>query len=249
MRKKLIAGNWKSNLTPKNAESLAKSITEFSNSNIYDIAVFPPEVFIPLVLNVVKQQVKVGAQNCSQNSEGAFTGETTAAQLASVGVQMVLVGHSERRQLFAETNDVLKLKINQVLNAGLTPVFCCGETLQNRKDKLQNSIVEQQLNESLFHLQNNDFNKVVIAYEPIWAIGTGVVATPNEAEEMHAFIRAKIEKKYSTEIAEKCKIIYGGSVKADNAASLFVCPNIDGALVGGASLNADEFLAIAKSVK
>ncbi|HRN93358.1 MAG TPA: triose-phosphate isomerase [Chitinophagales bacterium] len=249
MRKKLIAGNWKSNLAKSNAIQLAEAILEQGISVDFELVIFPPEIFIDSILEVVKSTVKVGAQNCSQYTEGAFTGETTALQLASAGVQMALAGHSERRHLFAETNEVVKLKIDKVLSAGLTPVFCCGEALETRKANEQNNWVEQQLEESLFHLTQADFSKVIIAYEPIWAIGTGVVATPKEAAEMHEFIRKKIAAKYDAATAESTRILYGGSVKADNAKALFSCPNIDGALVGGASLKANEFLAIANAAK
>lgn len=249
MRKKLIAGNWKSNLKKEEAENLAATIAETKASENYELAVFPPEIFIESILKICSGKIAVGAQNCSSYSEGAFTGETTANQLKSAGTQLILAGHSERRQLFGESNEVVKAKINQIVETGLTAIFCCGETLAIRQANNQNNLVQQQLNESLFHLNPTDFSRVIIAYEPVWAIGTGVVATPNEAEEMHVFIRKKIAEKYGESTAEKTKILYGGSVKPDNAQELLNCKNIDGALVGGASLKANDFLAIANAVK
>lgn len=249
MRKKLIAGNWKSNLLRAEAENLAKTIAQSVFNSHCNIALFPSEAYLSNIISLCEGKAFVGAQNCSMFAEGAFTGESSAKQLQSVGVQMILAGHSERRQLFGETNEVVKAKINQIIEAGLTAVFCCGETLAIRQANNQNKLVQQQLNESLFHLNVTDFSRVIIAYEPVWAIGTGVVATPNEAEEMHAFIRNCVAEKYGKSIAEKSIILYGGSVKPDNATSLLSCENIDGALVGGASLKANDFLAIANAVK
>ncbi|MBX2904142.1 MAG: triose-phosphate isomerase [Chitinophagales bacterium] len=248
MRKKLIAGNWKSNLLLSEAISLANSIAAQPISTHYELAVFPPEAFITSVASICNTQVFTGAQNCSMYAEGAFTGETTARQLQSAGVQMVLTGHSERRQLFGETNSVIQQKVNKILEAGLTPVFCCGEMLPARQANQQNQVVLQQLQESLFHLTESDFGKVIIAYEPVWAIGTGVVASPAEAEAMHAFIRNEVAQKYSTTTAQTLRILYGGSVKPDNAQELFSCNNVDGALVGGASLKVADFLGIAHSI-
>lgn len=248
MRKKLIAGNWKSNLAKSEAITLAKAIAKQSHSQLFDLAVFPPEVFIAAIAEIGAGRFFTGAQDCSAHSEGAFTGETTAAQLASAGVQMVITGHSERRQIFAETNKTVKAKVDKILEANLIPIFCCGEILETRQANEQSNFVLQQLQESLFHLNEESFSKIIIAYEPIWAIGTGVVASPKEAEEMHAFLRTEVEKKYSKSTAENLKILYGGSVKPNNAAELFKCQNVDGVLVGGASLKATDFLDIAGAV-
>lgn len=244
MRKKLIAGNWKSNLALPEAQSLAQTISQAVFSPHCHVALFPSEVYLANTISICKDKVLVGAQNCSMFGEGAYTGETTASQLKSVGAQLILAGHSERRQLFGETNDVVKAKINQIIEAGLTAVFCCGETLVNRQQNNQNEVVLRQMQESLFHLAPNCLHKIIIAYEPVWAIGTGLVATPNEAEEMHSFIRKSIAGQFGKNIAEQLIILYGGSVKPENAAQLLSCENIDGALVGGASLKAKDFLAI-----
>lgn len=249
MRKKLIAGNWKSNLSKKEVKELTEAIAMQPCSKLFDLAVFPSEVFISTVVAGSGARFFVGAQNCSAHSEGAFTGETTAAQLASAGVQIIIAGHSERRQIFAETNKTVKTKVDKILEANLIPIFCCGETLETRKVNRQSNFVLQQLQESLFHLNEENFSKVIIAYEPIWAIGTGVVASPKEAEEMHAFLRSEVEKRYSKNAAENLKILYGGSVKPNNATELFKCQNVDGALVGGASLEAIDFLDIAGAVR
>ncbi|HEY0261851.1 MAG TPA: triose-phosphate isomerase, partial [Chitinophagales bacterium] len=190
---------------------------------------------------------EVAAQNCADKAQGAFTGEVSVLMLADLGVKKIIIGHSERRQLYGETNIMLKDKINLAIENNLTPVFCCGEAKEIRDKNAQNQFVFSQLEESVFHLSENDFQKIIIAYEPIWAIGTGVTATPEQAQEMHAFIRASIAKKYSPETANAIPILYGGSINASCASQLFALADVDGGLVGSASLKADEFTAIAKS--
>lgn len=252
MRKKLVAGNWKSFLRYDAAMDLLSSLTHHltnHNDNTVEVVVFPPAIYLESAVRMAAGAYGVGAQNCSSNTEGAYTGEVTANMLTSVGVQHILTGHSERRQLFGESNDVVKDKINRITEAGATPFFCCGETLEARQAQLHKKVVEAQLQASLFHLSEDDFNKVVIAYEPVWAIGTGVNATAAQAQEMHAFIRETVAQQYSKETAASLRILYGGSVKPENAAELFSCADVDGALVGGASLKLNDFVSIIHAAK
>jgi triosephosphate isomerase len=189
----------------------------------------------------------VAAQNCHEKASGAYTGEISAAMLASAGVQYVILGHSERRQYFAETNEQLAAKTDAALANGLTPLFCCGESLETREGADFLGHVAQQVTESLFHLSAEDFAKVVIAYEPIWAIGTGLTASSDQAQEMHAYLRSHIAKQYGQSVADSISILYGGSCNAKNAKELFACPDVDGGLIGGASLVAADFITIATS--
>jgi triosephosphate isomerase len=189
----------------------------------------------------------VAAQNCHEKASGAYTGEISAAMLASAGVNYVILGHSERRQYFQETNAQLAAKVDAALTNGLTPLFCCGESLALREGGNFLEYVAQQLTESLFHLSAEDFAKVVIAYEPIWAIGTGLTASSDQAQEMHAYLRAHLAKQYGQAAADACSILYGGSCNAQNAQELFACADVDGGLIGGASLKAGDFITIATS--
>lgn len=188
------------------------------------------------------------AQNCSEHEQGAFTGEVSAKIIASLAVQYVIIGHSERRQFFGETNEQLLNKIKQAQKQDLNPIFCCGETLEIRENNEHFSFIQSQLENCIFHLSQDEIKNIVVAYEPIWAIGTGKTASPAQAEEIHVFIRNEISKKYNKEIANEISILYGGSVNATNANELFSCENIDGGLVGGASLKADEFVTIIKAM-
>jgi triosephosphate isomerase len=190
----------------------------------------------------------LGAQNCADRENGAFTGEVSASMLASIQIPYVIIGHSERRIYYHESHDVLKDKINIALSNGLKPIFCCGETKEIRIDEKQERYVEKQLEESLFHLSEDDIQKVIIAYEPVWAIGTGLTATAQQAQDMHKFIRAKLWARYGMTISNNIIIQYGGSVKPDNAAELLSQPDVDGALIGGASLKADDFKKIIQAV-
>lgn len=253
MRKQISAANWKMNLNLNEAQNLVTELAshnyEFKNDHLVLIAV--PFIYLINVQNLLKGKVhfKVCAQNCASTSNGAYTGEISAKMLNELEVKFVIIGHSERRTLYFEDNATLSLKVNQALENNLTPIFCCGEALDTREAKNQNQFVENQLNESLFHLSAEQFSKVIIAYEPIWAIGTGKTATSDQAQEMHKHIRKVIEKKYSTAISEFTSILYGGSVKANNSKEIFSNPDVDGGLVGGASLVAEEFISIINSLK
>jgi triosephosphate isomerase len=193
--------------------------------------------------------VALSAQNCSQHDAGAFTGEISPAMLASMGVTHCIIGHSERRQYYGETNEIIREKVNACLKHGITPLFCCGETLAEREAGNHFSTVSTQIQQALFHLSAEHITGVVIAYEPVWAIGTGVTATNEQAEEMHAFIRGFVSQHYNQSAADSISILYGGSVNAANAAELFACPNVDGGLVGGASLKAADFTTIIQAAQ
>lgn len=248
-RRKIVAGNWKMNL---DLEEAAKWIAEVDGSlrgDKCDIVVFPSFILLPDLIDMYEgEQLIFGAQNCSHKESGAYTGEVSAAQLASVGVDFVIVGHSERRQYFAETNAQLKDKLQLAISNELTPVFCCGEPLDVRNEGKQQEYVKQQLEETLFGFTGAAIDEIVIAYEPVWAIGTGLNATPEQAQEMHAFIRGQIAGKFGEKAGQQIQILYGGSCKPDNAKQLFACPDVDGGLIGGASLNAKDFLAIIRAV-
>ncbi len=247
MKSKIVAGNWKMNKTFSDAEDLiveiAEGIEELSES--VDVILFPPFVYIEMATDIEQESdVMMGAQNISQFESGAYTGEISGEMLESLGVRFCLVGHSERRKYFNETHEILAQKVNNALKHNISPIFCIGETLEQRTADKHFEIIEQQLNESLFHLTEKEFEEVIIAYEPVWAIGTGVTASVGQAQEMHAFIRGLIVKKYSQKIADEAFILYGGSCNADNAEDLFSLPDIDGGLIGGASLSAEQFLKI-----
>ncbi|MDB5273344.1 MAG: tpiA [Chitinophagaceae bacterium] len=206
-----------------------------------------PSIYLHAVSKLVSGKVSVGAQNAYEKESGAYTGEVSPAMLATVGVKYVILGHSERREYFHETNAQLATRTDLVLKQGQTPIFCCGETLAQREKGIHLDFVKQQLTESLFHLSNEQITKVVIAYEPIWAIGTGVTASNDQAQEMHALLRAHLASKYGQSIADSISILYGGSCKPDNAQGLFACKDIDGGLIGGASLKARDFVDVIKS--
>ncbi|MCB0478783.1 MAG: triose-phosphate isomerase [Crocinitomicaceae bacterium] len=245
MRKKIVAGNWKMNLNDSEASELIQNVNA-EKINDVELIIFPPFLYLDRAVNN-SIQTKVGAQNCYPENSGAFTGEISPEQLQSVGVEFCLVGHSERRSILGESNAFLKSKVNALLSNQLQVVFCCGEVKEERESGVQNQIVKNQLEESLFHLSEEDFQNVIVAYEPVWAIGTGLTASSDQAEEMHAFIRSLIAQKYSESTAENTSILYGGSCNPTNAQELFSKENVDGGLIGGAALKADSFLAIAKS--
>jgi triosephosphate isomerase len=240
MRKQIVAANWKMNLLPDEAVKLTKEFNDLAKSSDVDVYIFPSTLYISECLNN-SSIVKIGAQNAYPKDFGAFTGEVSMHQIQQAGVSAVLIGHSERRIYFNETNEFLKSKIDAALANELTPFFCCGEALEIRESGSHFTHIHNQLTESLFHLSPEDFQKVVIAYEPIWAIGTGLNATSAQAEEMHVAIRSWIASQYNTEIASNCSILYGGSCNAANAKELFSCPNVDGGLIGGAALNSSDF--------
>jgi triosephosphate isomerase len=242
MREKIVAGNWKMNLSEQEAISLVENISENKVNGVTQI-VFPPFIYLTSLLKLNKG-VLIGAQNFYPKDKGAFTGEVSITQLKNIGISYVLVGHSERRILFNETNEFLKEKVDAALKEGIKVVFCCGEPLEVRKEETHELFVNQQLIDSLFHLTDIQLKNVVIAYEPIWAIGTGLTASAEQAEAMHANIRKALTQKYGTEVANEISILYGGSCNPTNANELFNCPNVDGGLIGGASLKAAEFHAI-----
>jgi triosephosphate isomerase len=253
MRNKIVAGNWKMNKTLEEAQALTSEIIGMVADEVKEPVKVVLCVPFPYLVTVKKQlgdskTISVGAQNCSEHDSGAFTGEVSVAMIKSTGVPYVIIGHSERRQYFGEDAALLATKVNKALAVGLTPIFCCGEPLKIREDGTHETLVKQQVEESLFHLSPEELRKVVIAYEPVWAIGTGKTATSQQAEDMHAVIRKHVASKYGADVAESISILYGGSVKSDNAKELFSQPNVDGGLVGGASLKSREFVEIVKSI-
>lgn len=253
MRKQIAAANWKMNLTYVEGQQLLNDILDervdtAENQEVIFGIPFPYLMMGNEKVNTLKN-FYIAAQNCSNHSSGAYTGEVSVDMLKSLDIQYCIIGHSERRDYFGETNLMIAEKLDLLLGAGLRPIFCCGEPLSIREDNGQNEYVKKQLEESLFHLSDEDVKKVVIAYEPIWAIGTGKTATTEQAQEIHAYIRGVIAERYSTETADAISILYGGSVKAGNAKELFSCPDVDGGLVGGASLVAVDFVEIIKALK
>lgn len=255
MRKQIAAANWKMNLTVGQAEQLLDTLLsiEWKSSRHQEVVFAVPAPYLPLALKKVtaakKEHVFVSAQNCYSEKSGAYTGETSAEMLESLGVTHVILGHSERREYFQETDEMLARKVDLSLAHHLTPIFCCGEPLSVREAGTQNAFVAKQLERSLFHLDEAALRKVVIAYEPIWAIGTGKTASAEQAQEMHAFIRSIFARKYGLEASENLSILYGGSVKGANAPEIFAQKDVDGGLVGGASLVAKEFEAIIRALK
>ena len=240
------------NKTAQEAFVLATEVAELVKSSVsadVQVIMSTPALYLTGVNQVIEgiPNLAVAAQNCHEKASGAYTGEISAPMLASAGVQYVILGHSERRQYFAETNEQLAAKTDAALANGLTPLFCCGESLETREGADFLGHVAQQLTESLFHLSAEDFAKVVIAYEPIWAIGTGLTASSDQAQEMHAYLRGHLATKYGQNAADNCSILYGGSCNAKNAQELFACADVDGGLIGGASLVAADFITIATS--
>jgi triosephosphate isomerase len=252
MRNYIIAGNWKMNLTLEEGYGLASEIkwmvADEANTKA-EVVLIPPYLHLPGIQNLLKDSnIKTGAQNCHHKNKGAYTGEVSPAMLANLGVSYVIIGHSERRQYNGETNEQLAEKINAALENGLTPIYCFGETLSERENNLELTITESQVKEGLFHLSEEQIKKVVLAYEPVWAIGTGKTATSAQAQEIHAFIRSILTEKYTQETAESISILYGGSMKPENAKELFSCADIDGGLIGGAALESRSFVEIVKSI-
>ena len=253
MRKQIAAANWKMNLTVQQAQSLINELLAlplqlYEHQQAIFAVPFPYLQMVEQKLNG-KTNVFVAAQNCSNKKNGAYTGETSLEMLQSIHVNHVIIGHSERREYFNESNTLLAEKVNLCLENNATPIFCCGEPLEVREANQQEDYVAKQLEESLFHLSQTDIQKVVIAYEPIWAIGTGKTATSEQAQDIHLFIRNHIASKYNERTANEISILYGGSVKANNAKEIFSQPDVDGGLVGGASLIATEFNTIINSLK
>lgn len=253
MRKQIAAANWKMNLTYQQAEKLLSDVLNakisLSPNQLTVFAVPFPYLIMANSEVADMQNYFIAAQNCSDKKSGAYTGEISAEMLESIGISYCVIGHSERREYFNESNQMLAEKINICLQYGLTPIFCCGEPLPIREGNEQNNYVQVQLQESLFHLSADDLKKIVIAYEPIWAIGTGKTASTEQAQEMHRHLRTVLANKYGKEVAEEISILYGGSVKANNAAELFGSSDVDGGLVGGASLVANDFIQIIQALK
>jgi triosephosphate isomerase (TIM) len=253
MRKQIAAANWKMNLTYQQGEKLLNDILQAQirlNENQQVIFAVPFPYLVLGMSGVADDRgYSIAAQNCSDKKNGAYTGEVSAEMLQSMGIKYCIVGHSERREYFLENNKVLAEKVNICLQHELTPIFCCGEPLRIREENNQNQFVQQQLEESLFHLSPEQIKTIIIAYEPIWAIGTGKTATTEQAQEIQHYLRSVIAGKYGEEVANEIPVLYGGSVKANNAAELFACPDVDGGLVGGASLVAKDFIDIIKALK
>lgn len=252
MRTKIAAGNWKMNKTLEEGQALVAEILGMVASEVTgtaEIILCTPFPYLHPIKNQLGASAKivVGAQNCSEHESGAYTGETSALMLAAMKIPYVIIGHSERRQYFHETNQTLAKKVDIALKHGVRPIFCCGEPLEVREANQHEVLVKQQVEESLFHLPAAAYENLVIAYEPVWAIGTGKTASAAQAQEMHSVIRAHIASKYGDGVAQAVRILYGGSVSAANAAELFACPDVDGGLVGGASLKSRDFLEIIKA--
>lgn len=245
-RKKIVAGNWKMNTNLETGVQLAADIVHNANNKKSIVVMCPPFISLYATRQVAKkaENIFIGAQNCYPAAGGAYTGETSIAMIQSTGAKYVLVGHSERRSYFGEKDGFLAEKVDVTLAGDLTPIYCCGEALDIREAGTHVDFVGNQMKAELFHLSAEEFSKVVIAYEPIWAIGTGVTASPAQAQEMHKELRQLIANQYGETVAQGISILYGGSVKPANAKEIFSCPDVDGGLVGGASLKADMFLQI-----
>lgn len=246
MRRNIVAGNWKMNTTLDEGIELANQINECLKENNFncDVVICVPATHLTSVNGVIDGNIiGLGAENCSEHEKGAYTGEISAEMIASTGATYCILGHSERRQYFGEDNEQLSKKVRRALDCGLTPIFCVGEVLEERENGTFVEVVKSQL-AGVFSLDKADFEKVIIAYEPVWAIGTGKTATADQAQEMHAAIRRSIAERYDSETAEETSILYGGSCKPSNAKELFSKPDVDGGLIGGAALKADSFMGI-----
>jgi triosephosphate isomerase len=251
MRKKFVAGNWKMNTTRAEAVALASAIAKgFGTNTSVTAAVCPPALYLDAVQQALAgSAVGVGGQNCYHEAKGAYTGEVSVAMLLDVGCKYVILGHSERRAIFKESNELINKKVKAALAGGLTPILCVGETLDERQANRTAAVVKEQILGSLAGISAEQMGKIVIAYEPVWAIGTGVTATPAQAEEVHADLRKLLETTYNPQVAANVVIQYGGSVTPETAPELFRQPNVDGGLVGGASLKPESFLAILAAAK
>ena len=246
MAKKIVAANWKMNLLKSEAIELYEQMARMIPDNDVQVAVFSPSIFLSELLGSKINRLAIGAQNFYFEDKGAFTGEVSAVQLQDLGCSHVIIGHSERRILFSESDELIQKKVKAALDIGLKVIYCCGESLEERESNRHQSKISSQL-ETLNCLASDMVRHLSIAYEPIWAIGTGLTASPQQAEEMHQFIREELAKLFSSELAENTSILYGGSCNDKNAKDLFECPNIDGGLIGGASLNAETFSKIVDS--
>lgn len=258
MRKKIVAGNWKMNMNFQEAndllDELSAQIEKEQQRQDVDVIVCPPFPYLEMAHDLSQDEkdenmvyFSVGAQNVSEHEKGAYTGEVAAGMLASMDVEYCIVGHSERRKYFGETDAQVAHKVEQLLQNGIIPIVCCGESLEEREAGNHFKVIEKQLSEGLFHLKPLDFSRIIIAYEPVWAIGTGKTASPEQAQEIHAFIRNNIQEKYGKETAKQIPLLYGGSCNPATAPALFAMPDIDGGLIGGASLKAEDFVSIINS--
>ncbi|MEQ3498386.1 triose-phosphate isomerase [Tenacibaculum sp. SSH1-16] len=252
MRQKIVAGNWKMNKNLDEAKELIEGIKEEVKTGLEEgtrVIVAPSFVNLEsAVKNTEESLVEVAAQNMHQSKSGAFTGEVSADMLTNLGVSIVILGHSERREYFGETDELLAQKVDAALVNGLEVIFCFGELLEDRKSGNHFGVVESQVKKALFHLKEEAFKNIILAYEPVWAIGTGETASSEQAQEMHAFVREIFAKEYGKEIADTISILYGGSVKPANAKEIFSKPDVDGGLIGGAALKVEDFAAIIKSI-
>jgi triosephosphate isomerase len=247
MRKNIVAGNWKMNTTLAEGVKLAEEVNAaVATADLKcDVVICAPFTHLASIAAVIDQnKLGLGAENCADHTSGAYTGEVSAPMVASTGATYVILGHSERRQYYGETSATLREKLALALANNLTPIFCIGEVLEERENGTYNEVVKTQIEEALFNLSAEDFSKIILAYEPVWAIGTGKTATADQAEDMHAHIRATIAAKYGNEVADNTSILYGGSCKPSNAAELFAKPNVDGGLIGGAALKCADFMGI-----
>lgn len=245
MRKQIVAGNWKMNNDLSQTESLINELKNSTQTTNAEVMVAPTFINLYHAFEALKTtNIEVIAQNMHFAENGAYTGEISAGMLKSVGIQTVILGHSERRAYFNETDDMLAEKVDAALANNLRVIFCFGEELADRKSGNHENVVESQIRNALFHLEASAFKNIVLAYEPVWAIGTGETASPEQAQDMHAFIRKTLNDKYGNEVADAVSILYGGSVKPGNAQEIFSKPDVDGGLIGGAALNADDFFAI-----
>ncbi len=250
MRRKIVAGNWKMNTTFPEGIELAEKVIDNTKKGLPEgvlLIIAPPFTHLTGIKEVLTGSVGLAAQNCATDDSGAFTGEISAKMIFSAGAQYVIIGHSERRSFFKETDTELNKKVRIALDNDLSPIFCCGENLKEREKGIHTDVVRKQIELGLQGLTKNDFGKVIIAYEPVWAIGTGQTASPEQAQEMHSFIRGLINKMYDQNTADQTSILYGGSCKPSNAREIFSKKDVDGGLIGGASLSAEDFLAIASS--
>lgn len=252
MRKKIVAGNWKMNMELGEGVALATGLNKYFMAEPLkgrEVIICTPFIHLGIVSALLNAPgLTVGAQNCNDHKSGAYTGEISAAMIRSTGASSVIIGHSERRSYYGEDDALLAAKTAEALRNGLMAIFCCGEVLSEREGGIHFEVVKRQLEKGLFILSEEDFRKCIIAYEPVWAIGTGVTASPAQAQEMHHFIRGLVNRRYGNDVAEETTILYGGSCKASNAAELFANPDVDGGLIGGASLVQEEFCKIVKAL-
>ena len=247
-RKKIVAGNWKMNNGLQETEFLINELVKETNHSGCEIMIAPSFVSLKTSTDFLKDKdIEVISQTVHQNKDGAYTGEISAKMLSSIGIKTTIIGHSERREYFSETHEILKSKVDTSIENSIKIIFCFGEELKDRKTNNHFNIISNQISESLFHLSSLDWDNIILAYEPVWAIGTGETASSDQVQEMHSFIRSFIAQKYSTELAQKISILYGGSVKPNNAKEIFSMEDVDGGLIGGASLNSKDFFSIVNS--